>query len=135
MVPSDKILPPPDILKKIQVVDAAAPHDLIQRAGKIMEERRQKELIELYTVSSGFITRLSNAFRSMATISPPVPMPDSAERINQSWVAVGNALRAAIREYLDQNPKIIHVANITADDLKALEEIPLKHFKPAQHTP
>jgi hypothetical protein len=50
--------------------------------------------------------------------------PSEVERINQTWIATGNDLRAAIREYLNENPQILTHISLTPEEWKQLQDIP-----------
>lgn len=138
--PSDKILPPPSILQKLNALDPDAARKIVDRALEIGKERMEKRDGDLFDAldktesrnrGRAFWTGFATAFNFFGGFDPVSDYRKViSERrapetnINLVWANIGNDMRKAIGEYIRDNKALTAGLVLTRkekDGLRLLE--------------
>lgn len=111
LIPGDRLLPHYAVMERLEFYDSDAPRKIMDRAQQIGEERRHAP----HDDPGGWRTALRGIaalFGGATRFEAPAP---AAVSINRAWAAVGDDMRQAIAEYMQEH-------RLTADRIGLREE-------------
>lgn len=114
MMSDEKLLPLPSVLAKLNEIYPGAGQEIIDRADEIAQERHRHESMAIESADHPDHETVRSIFRQKSGQSEN-PDERAAENINQVWAAVGDHLRLAILEFIEER-KLISSGQLVLND-------------------
>jgi hypothetical protein len=139
MTPGDKLLPLPSIMEKWVKSDPESAAAIFSLMEEIAEEGKRIDQMLLKVgkpFHQTFWEGLTSLFNPESSMNKSVRLYvegilTDEEAENFGWVRTGNNLRRAIRQYMEEHPKIAAKIELSEAEIESLMPIPL-WVSPAQ---
>ncbi|MBU0860099.1 MAG: hypothetical protein KJ667_09180 [Alphaproteobacteria bacterium] len=123
LIPGERLLPLPSILKKLATLDQDAPEKIMTRAEAVAEQRRAAERAQAQETGNRLRAFLSGFFNMMALRREPLRTASAVEAINQTWAATGNDLRTAIKAHMQENRITAEMLGLSVAERESLQPL------------